>query len=144
MKKLTIASALLTGMLVFACSKSDKDTDEEGTTASPEKLIVGNWNYLTQKAISHISGVADTANHEYTSKDSLIFTIGNKVYAHVASQGFSDTSTYRFISDSTLIMWGDTTKTLLITENRATLYTRHTVNDPSKGDYEEIWVDLRK
>jgi hypothetical protein len=145
MKTIKIVSALALAALIFACNKDDdKPAEPEAPKKKPAELIIGKWNFLTAKAIDHVHGKVDSANYTYKAGDTLTFKADGAVYSTIPSSNYYDTSTYKFIGDSTLVAWGDTSKILTITENQLKLYTKWTINAPGQGDYGEEWLDLKR
>lgn len=141
MKKISILSALALLALVYSCKK---DKDEE-PKKKPAELIVGRWAWVSSKEyVTPLSGTPkDTAYRPFGAKDSLFFEANGRVITSILSRNYVDTNTYRFIADSTVVMWDDTVKVSLITENRLQFYTRDTIYGNSGGG-RQTWDDLKK
>jgi len=146
MKKLSIASLLLFAVLVFACSKSEDSKPEEPQIETPKKpseLILGSWNYVTDVNIEHGSGKVDTITTTYGVTDSLTFLSNGTIAYNVPSQNQSGTSTYRFVSDSAVILFGDTCKILTITDKKLYIYSKY-LDNPSRPEWGEDFLEFKK
>ena len=139
MKKISIISALALSALVYACKK-DKDDKKEEPQKKPADLIVGTWGYGSRSEyVTSWSGSHDTTYRAYAAQDSLIFKADGSVISRRPSINNVDTSTYRFIADSTLIWEGDTLKVSLITENKLKLNFKDTIFGNSGGLRETVY-----
>lgn len=146
MKKLSIASAILLSLVVFACNKKDKDDDTTTPEVikKPSELIVGSWLYLTDSTITGYYGNDSTIVSHYGPQDSLIFKSNGTVISHMPSEPYSDTSTYKFLGDSTVVLWNDTVAIKKITDKDLTLFAKYTGNGPN-GYYEEkAYISFKK
>jgi hypothetical protein len=144
MKTIKIVSVLALAALIFACNKDDdKPAEPEAPKKKPAELILGSWNFVSAKTIHYVRGKYDTVYRTYKATDSLIYK-ADSTYSIIPSANYTGSSSYRFIGDSTLVAYGDTSKTLIITPNQLQLYTKWIVNTPGQGDYGEQWLDLKR
>jgi hypothetical protein len=143
MKKISIISVLALSALVYACKK-DNDSKEE-PKKKPAELIVGSWSWVDVKEyVTRVTGVhEDTTYRYFGAQDSVIFEPNGKVITRRPSTNFIDSSTYRFITDSTLVMWDDTLKVPVLTENKLTFYWKDTIYG-NAGGIRENWQELKK
>lgn len=144
MKKISIISALALSALVFSCKK-DKDNKEEVPQKKPAELIVGSWGWVVDKEyVTRVTGVhEDTTYRYFGAQDSVIFEPNGKVITRMLSANYIDSSTYRFITDSTLVMWDDTLKVPVLTENKLTIYWKDTIYG-NAGGIRENWQEFKK
>ncbi|MFL5743686.1 MAG: hypothetical protein ACJ751_03425 [Niastella sp.] len=144
MKKFSIISALALSALVYSCKK-DNDSKTEEPMKKPADLIVGHWGWVVAKEyVTRWTGVhEDTTYRYFGAQDSMIFEPNGRVITRVLSRNYIDTSSYRFIADSTLIMWDDTVKLSVITANNLTIYSKDTIFGNS-GGLRGNWSVLKK
>lgn len=138
MKKIIIASILGFAALVVACKKSDKPAKK------PADYFAGKWFYVTDTAYEITYGrKTDTSYTAYGPNDYLTNTNG-KTYINVPSQNDIDTTDYRFLTDSTLIWYRDTSKILIATDNRMRVYTREYYSSGPYSGYYEDYLEFKR
>ncbi|OQP56081.1 hypothetical protein A4H97_21115 [Niastella yeongjuensis] len=143
MKTIRIASALALAALIFACNKDDDKHEEP--KKKPAELIAGQWHYVNQRVIERINGKIDSLNYNYGEKDSVTYFANGTAISVIPSRNYSDTTTYRFIDDSSFVQFdGDTSKILSITEHELKYYTRYSIITNRAGDYGEDWEILNR
>lgn len=142
MKKISIISALALSALVYACKK---DKDSEAPKKKPAELIVGSWAWVVAKEyVTRVTGVhEDTTYRYFGAQDSVIFQANGMVISRTPSKNQIDTSSYRFITDSTLVIDADTFKVPALTENKLTIYWKDTIYG-NAGGIRENWQILKK
>lgn len=152
MKKISIISALALLALVYSCKKDNdsqedkKDNDfQEEPKKKPAELIVGRWAWVSSKEyVIPVSGAPkDTTTRTFGPKDSLFFEANGRVITSILSTKYVDTNTYRFIADSTIVMWDDTVKISQITDNKLQFYTRDTIYGNAGGG-RQTWDNLKR
>jgi hypothetical protein len=144
MKKISIISALALSALVYACKK-DNDSKEEEPKKKPAELIVGTWGWVIAKEyVTRVTGVKeDTTYRTYGPQDSVIFQPDGKVITRLVSRNIVDSSTYRFVGDSTLVLWDDSVKLSVLTANKLTIYFKDTIWG-NAGGIRETWQEFKK
>lgn len=144
MKKISIISALALSALVYSCDK-DNDSKAEEPAKKPADLIVGRWAWVSAKdLVTKWSGTPeDTIRYSYGAKDSLFFESNGRVITSILSKNYVDTSSYRFINDSTFIWWNDTAKVSEITENKLQITQKDTVYG-NLGGIRQSWLNFKR
>ena len=144
MKKISIISALALSALVYSCDK-DNDSKAEEPAKKPSELIVGRWAWVSLKEfVTPWSGAPkDTTRSTYGAKDSLFIEANGRIITSILSKNYVDTNSYRFIADSTFIMWNDTVKISQITENKLQITEKDTIYG-NLGGIRQSWYEFKK
>lgn len=146
MKKIIIASILGFAVLVIACKKSGSNDNSNPPVnqKKPKDYFIGKWYYKADTAYEHEYGrKTDTSYTAFGPNDYVLIDSNGKTYFNIPSQNDVDTTTYRFLTDSTLIWYGDTSRILIATDTRLRIYSTEYYSSPYPGYYED-YLELKK